>query len=249
MMMKLEKISEELNMFDKKNITLKDFKQKVVGFKNLTSKFRSWDYVTTGEDVKDKFANYLLIFFMVNFLSIPIFLLCGFSKIPWLSTILLLTMNGGITYYARNLKHGIFKNRYKQWQILKNDINSIMNDNNSICSILFEIEVQLKSLKKNLNNNEELEKIVDESIENLVKNMKNIFAPYEPYEGKNTDILQLLKNIEEIETYEVKIKNIIKNYQLNQTYYDYKKAHGVIENKAEKDSIEKILITDFKSLL
>lgn len=244
--MQLQKQITDTSMFEKKKINLQQFKDMLVEYQLLDNHFSYWGYNTEHNQLKDKLVNYIMISLPTLFPWIPAFILLThyFMFLP--SVIIMLFAQGiGLTY-CRNLKFGIFKNRYKKWQNLKKDIENVIQDNSQVFSLLLDIETKLKNLQNNIVESEELKILLNQSIENLIEELKQIFANF-----NNTpeNLEKLIEKLNEIGNYENEMVKAIKTYQLKTEYIDYKREQGIIENEDEKQLMEKNLVRDFKAIL
>lgn len=243
--MKLEKTKLDMSMFEKKTITLKDFKEKLINYKNINDKFIFWEYEENNGQLKNKSVNYSILFFLSSIPStILTFMLMKYIGIY--SLLLVLLGNIGVGFFLRNLRFGILKNSYQKWQILRKDIKNILSDKDNIFSLLMETELNLQNLKKSILPSEELNLQINQSIKNVIEEMKEDFSNYQ---DEPDNILKLLDKIEKVENYKENILKNIKVYQLNSDYIEYKKTHGLIENNNEREILEDKMVKKFKAIL
>lgn len=243
--MKLEKTKLDMSMFEKKTITLKDFKEKLINYKNINDKFIFWEYEENNGQLKNKSVNYSILFFLSSIPStILTFMLMKYIGIYSLLVVLL--GNFGVGFFLRNLRFGILKNSYQKWQILRKDIKNILSDKDNIFSLLMETELNLQNLKKSILPSEDLNLQINQSIKNVIEEMKEDFSNYQ---DEPDNILKLLDKIEKVENYKENILKNIKVYQLNSDYIEYKKTHGLIENNNEREILEDKMVKKFKAIL
>lgn len=254
--MKLQKQIMDMSMFEKKRINLQTFKEKLIEYTELSNYFTYWGYKINDSDMNDRIPNFIA----TGFLSIPFSIALLFIVNNYMlflpAVALTLLADGAAIFCIRNLKFGILKNRYKKWKLLKNEIQNLTQDSDSVFSLLLQTELNLKNLQQKIVENEELKNLINNSIENIIEQLKEIFAHYDnSLESMNKLIEKFseIQNYEQqilqtIETYkEKKLKNI-KTDQLKNEYMEYKKTQGIIEN-TEDQELENKTIRDFKAIL
>lgn len=242
--MKLEKTINDTSIFEKKTLDWKNLKEKLLQYQKINDKFVFWDYETKNDKLHDDKSNLVLMF-----TAIPSFIF-ELSMIEngkfLLSLPILLFGNLGIMFFLRNLTYGILRNRYKKWQLLRKDIQMILEDKNNMFNILLEAEVKLKNLQSKIEHNPELKEMMQECISTQIKNIKTLFSNYE---NNPDNIIALLEKFDEIDSYESTIEKNIKSYELQNEYIQYKKSQGIIEDDSEKEILESDMVRNFKAIL
>lgn len=245
--MKLEKTTLDMSMFEKKTITLKDFKEKLINYETINDKFMFWEYEEHNGQLKNKPINYTMLF-LLSITPSTIFTAMLMQYVGYYALLLVFLGNIGVGFFLRNLRFGILKNSYKKWQTLRKDIKNILSDKDNIFFMLMETELNLQNLKKSIVPNEELNIQINQSIKNVIEEMKEDFSNYK---DEPNNILKLLDKIKKVENYQENILKNIKVYQLNSDYIEYKKTHGLIENdnNNEKEILEDKMVKKFKAIL